>query len=309
MRASTLKNAARLAQSSKGTRSHVRLGCKEKQSPLLQKRRMASASKKVDKSPPPIKPNMTVMEEKAKRAEQLHAELNDLLSANAKRRAEEEAAGFGSGFVKFLRTNKSQLLNIGVSFVCVIFAHQIVGMRQAGRKLEENLQKSEKQLEQTQQTLQSLTDEEFVQRVAKECVEALASSHGESDRSTASRWGLSRSSKATNMTANTKDSTIAKLMPAIRNILEDRIGDTGLTEDQRKTKIVDALKSAMEKRSLEEQMLSSSSPEKLLTQLAATDNKSEESLQQLTSTLSPEAVEVTETENGGRVVRRQKFSI
>mmetsp|Transcript_17194 Transcript_17194/g.24201 ORF Transcript_17194/g.24201 Transcript_17194/m.24201 type:complete len:318 (-) Transcript_17194:62-1015(-) len=317
MRSSAVRTATRVAFLPKNI--HVGNGCKEHQSRTLQKRWMTGndSKKPTDKSLPPhqqgqqpltIKPNMSIMEEKAKRAEQLHAELNDLLSANAKRRAEEQAAGFGSGFAKFLKTNKSQLLNIGVSFVCVIFAHQIVGMRQAGRKLEEKLQKSETQLEQTQQTLQSLTDEEFVQSVAKECVEALTSKSETDGSSTSSIWGLSRSTKIVNITANNKDSIMEKLKPAIRTILQNRIGDSGLSEEQRKVKIVDELKSEMERKSMEEQMLLSSSPEKLLTQLAATNETTESSLPSSSSS-SSEVVEVTETEGGGKVVRRQRFSI
>ena len=43
--------------------------------------------------------------------------------------------GFGAGFIDFLRTSKSEVINIVAAFACVVLAWQIVGFRKGAQRL------------------------------------------------------------------------------------------------------------------------------------------------------------------------------
>lgn len=109
----------------------------------------------------------SILHEKAKRAAEIHAELNALLEQQAKRRAEEANRGFGAGFLDFVKKSKSQLINIMATFTCVLLAYQIVNIRKGARKLLDQAEENNVSMEEYRKILRVLSSQEFVEKVAK----------------------------------------------------------------------------------------------------------------------------------------------
>lgn len=183
-------------------------------------------------------------------AAKLHEELSQVMEQK------KVVKNQSKGFLHFLKTNSSQMLNIGATFFCVLLSYQIIALRRSGRFRQAELEEAREKLCQKQELLQSLTNEEFVQQMAQECAESVGKS----------RWGLGRQQR----------SDLAATMQSIidRN-LSQRIGDAGLTEEQKKERIVDALRDAVQ---------------------AATGE-------------TAEAIEIMEDASGTKVVQKRVFSI
>lgn len=68
-------------------------------------------------------------QEALEKAEQLHAELNEMLAAREARRIQDLKKPFGSDFLAFLKGSKAEMINIVAAFICVLLAYQVHGMR------------------------------------------------------------------------------------------------------------------------------------------------------------------------------------
>lgn len=130
------------------------------------------------------------------------------------------------GFLHFLKTNSTQILNIGATFFCVLLSYQIIALRKTGRIRQAELEEAREQLLQKQELLQSLTDEEFVQQMAQECAETVRNSW----------WGFR---------GQQRNDLAATMQSIIGRKLGERIGDAGFTEEQKKQIIVDAIRDAV----------------------------------------------------------------
>jgi hypothetical protein len=146
---------------------------------FIQPRRNASSSKKG--TPPPPKKNTdkppeinfdhrqgnTILHQKAARAAELHAELNTLLETQAQRRADEANRHFGAGFLDFVKSSKSELINIFAAFTCVLLAWQIAAIRKGARKLIDSAEEKNEKMEEYKLVLRILSSNAFLERVSE----------------------------------------------------------------------------------------------------------------------------------------------
>jgi hypothetical protein len=131
-----------------------------------------------------------------------------------------------------MKANKTQFLNIGASFFCVLLAYQIVALRRSGRSRQRQLDETREKLSQKQSLLQSLTSDEFVTRMANECAAMVLL-----EENAKSKWSIGNRQLSEKELAE-------KLHPVVDLLLNERIGDAGLTEEQKTEKTVEALRNA-----------------------------------------------------------------
>ena len=153
-------------------------------------------------------------------AVKLHQELSQVMAQ------EKVIKNQSRGFLHFLKTNSTQILNIGATFFCVLLSYQIIALRKSGRIRQAELEEAREKLLQKQELLQSLTDEEFVRQMAQECAETVGNSW----------WGFR---------GQQRNDLAATMQSIIGRNLGERIGDAGFTEEQKKQMIVDALRDAV----------------------------------------------------------------
>eukprot|EP01083_Nonionella_stella_P144415 450862_1 len=141
---------------------------------LMRKRGVRNASSKEPAGPgkhPMINFDHTkgdsILHQKARKAAELHAELNQLLDQQAKRRADEAARGFGSGFIDFLKKSKSEVINIFATFSCVCLAYQIYNIRKGARVLIEETKGSKAKIEELKDILRFVSTSEFQENVTE----------------------------------------------------------------------------------------------------------------------------------------------
>lgn len=163
----------------------------------------------------------------------LHSELQNVIQ-KPKSSPPAESSSKPIGFVDFLKRQKTQFLNIGASFFCVLLAYQIVALRRSGRYRQEQLNLTKREVEEKQALLQVLTSEEFVTKLAQECASMVLL---EQDANNKSRWSIGKRPLSA-------DELAGKLHPVIHLALSEEIGDAGLTEEQIKEKTVEALRNA-----------------------------------------------------------------
>ena len=122
-----------------------------------------------------------LLHEKAAKAAQLHRELEDLLEAQERRRAEELSQPFGSGFLSFLRRGKSEFISIFAAFCCVLLAYQIASMRRGARALLDRAEEREATLADLRATLAALVGDDGLEGLADACARAAAAATGEGE--------------------------------------------------------------------------------------------------------------------------------
>ncbi len=108
----------------------------------------------------------SILHQKAARAAELHAELNTLLESQAQRRADEANRHFGAGFLDFVKSSKSELINIFAAFTCVLLAWQIAAIRKGARRLLDDAEEKNEKMEEFKQVLRVLSSDEFLERIA-----------------------------------------------------------------------------------------------------------------------------------------------
>lgn len=138
--------------------------------------------------PPPgieIDPSKGVLHQKAARAAQLHAELNALLDAQAQRRADEMNRAFGSGFIDFLRTSKSEVINILAAFACVVLAWQVAGFQKRAKNMSNDAAEKDALIAQLKALLKVLSSEEFCTKTLEQYFDKVK--EGEAQKSDTSK--------------------------------------------------------------------------------------------------------------------------
>jgi len=175
-----------------------------------------------------------------------------------------ESKSVGHGFVQFMKANKTQFLNIAASFFCVLLAYQIVALRRSGKFRQKQLDDRKEELAEKQELLRLLTSDEFVTRMSQECAAMVLL-----EEDAKSKWSIGKRQLSAEELAE-------KLHPVIDLLLNEQIGDAGLTEEQKKEKAVTALRNA---------------------QVSQTEIDMEE------------AIAIVEDESGQKVVQKRVFSM
>jgi len=115
-----------------------------------------------------------ILQEKAQNAARLHAELNALLEAQAERQTKELSKPFGSSLKKFFTTNRKEILNIFVAFMCVLLAWQITTMRRGARRLVDISEEKDQVIKELRFILRQLhADDAFVENIVERFVQEL----------------------------------------------------------------------------------------------------------------------------------------
>ena len=227
-----------------------------------------------------------IRQDKAERAAQLHSELESLLQNQKKRIQEEKEQPFGSSAARFLRKNRSEMINVAASFVCVLLAFQLATLRRATKQLQQQVQDKENEIQEKQTLLQSLTEPSFVQTLSEKCTKALQSFNESAPTSSNNNngGGLLFWSRQKETAAAASRVETAAVVQVLQQELERRIGDAGLTDEQKKQRRVQQLKA--------EEVL-------VLQQVVVNDTLVEK-----------EPVEIVQDPSGSRVVAKQRvFSI
>jgi hypothetical protein len=170
-------------------------------------------------------------QDESKMAEKMRDELAEVIKKKPLQPIK-ESKYIGHGFVQFMKANKTQFLNIGASFFCVLLAYQIVALRRSGRYRQKQLDEQKQELLEKQEILRSLTTDEFVTRMAKECAAMVLL-----EEDAKSKWSIRKRQLSA-------DELAEKLHPVIDLLLNEQIGDAGLTEEQKKERTVEALRNA-----------------------------------------------------------------
>jgi len=170
----------------------------------------------------------SILHQKAARAAELHAELNALLDAQAKRRADEMNRPFGAGFLDFMKKNKSEMINIFAAFTCVLLAWQISNIRKGARKLLDDAAEKEIKMEELKKILRVLSEEEFAANVAKSHVDKLKSSRNDLNEKKKS-WFFSRYAENQKDDSELSTDVNIVLKTVIQNELRKTIGDAALS--------------------------------------------------------------------------------
>lgn len=239
----TSTHAYRLIQPTRTASSSSKHGPKNT-SPFTQNSK-GSKSSPVSEKPPEInfdhRQGNSILHQKAARAAELHAELNTLLETQAQRRADEANRHLGAGFVDFVRSSKSELINIFAAFTCVLLAWQIAAIRKGARKLIDSAEETNQKMEEFKQALRILSSDEFLERVSvmyrdelKEREESQSQSVNTTNRRSASRsmggWLGQMSRKESSRTASSEGEVSEDILTEIlKRELTKVIGDKALS--------------------------------------------------------------------------------
>ena len=193
----------------------------------------SSSTTKKPFEPPPIKldPTKSQLHEKAAKAAQLHAELNALMDQQAKRRAEELARPFGSGFIDFIKRSKSEMINIVAAFCCVLLAYQIASMRRGARKLLDKAEEREGIVSSLRAVLGVMVGDAFIDNLAAKCADAVAKESAAGNAPSSGGW-LKRGGAMTTDEERIK----AIIIPIIERELTAYVGDEYLSDREKEEK-------------------------------------------------------------------------
>ena len=202
---------------------------------VVRSRPLSSSTTKKPFEPPQIKldPSKNQLHEKAAKAAQLHAELNELMNQQAQRRAEELARPFGSGFVDFIKRSKSEMINIVAAFCCVLLAYQIASMRRGARKLLDKAEEREGTVSSLRAALGAMVGDDFIDNLADKCADAVAKENAASNASASGGW-LKRGVASTSRSEEERIKTIIR--PVIERALASSIGDQYLSDKEKEEK-------------------------------------------------------------------------
>ena len=198
----------------------------------------SSSTTKKPFEPPPIKldPSKSHLHEKAAKAAQLHAELNALMDQQAKRRAEELARPFGSGFMDFIKRSKSEMINIVAAFCCVLLAYQIASMRRGARRLLEKAEEREGIVSSLRAALGVMVGDAFIDNLATKCADAVAKENAAGTSKASSSGGWLKRGGASTATTTDEERIKAIIMPIIERELASYVGDQYLSDKEKEEK-------------------------------------------------------------------------
>ena len=206
---------------------------------VVRSRPLSSSTAKKPFEPPQIKldPSKNQLHEKAAKAAQLHAELNELMNQQAQRRAEELARPFGSGFVDFIKRSKSEMINIVAAFCCVLLAYQIASMRRGARRLLDKAEEREGTVSSLRAALGAMVGDDFIDNLADKCADAVAKENAASNASASGGW-LKRGGASTSTTRRRSEEERIKtiIRPVIERALASSVGDQYLSDKEKEEK-------------------------------------------------------------------------
>ncbi len=189
----------------------------------------------------------TILHQKAKRAAELHSELNQLLDKQAKRRADEMNRPFGAGFLEFMKKSKSEMINIFASFFCVCLAYQIYGIRKGARKLLDEAEEHNKEIDEYKKLLRVISSNEFHSNISQAYeneVKKRSEARKSNNTTRGSGWLSRNANSDTSATASESENILSNML---KIELEKLIGDVALTDSEIQEKRLAALQSEMDK--------------------------------------------------------------
>jgi len=261
--------------------------CNQRQVAACRPRHKSSSSRSTSNSNSSTA-EKNVFQEKTDRATQLHHELEGLMHNHHTRIKEEQSRPAYEGFFSFIRRNKGEMINIGAGFVCTMLAYQIVGLSKYSQKLEGQLQEHKEALEEKRTLLVSLSSPDFVQRVAQECKEAI------SEDAQPSSWfgGVRATQDQQGESRNATPSILDEISKTLGQALRKRIGDAGLSEEQKRDQIMTKLQQAQD-------------------ELVKTSQRQEdgEALNFMALTDENEVEIVEDSSSGATIVKKRRFAI
>jgi len=164
----------------------------------------------------------TILQQKAQKAAQLHAELNVLLEQQAQRRADEVNQPFGASFIRFIKRSKSELINIFAAFTCVLLAWQIATMRAGARKLLNQSEEREVKVEDLKELLRIINSKDFQSNVVERYVQEKKNRHDNTNR-----FSWMRANQTTDGKETSEEELLTK---TLGESLEGLIKDAALTD-------------------------------------------------------------------------------
>ena len=216
-----------------------------------------------------------MFDKNVEKATQLHHELEDLVQNHLQRARVEAATPAHQSFASFLYKNKREMMNIVIAFVGTIFAYQIAGLRRYGNRLENEIKEKELELQDAQALLRSLTQDEFVRKTVDAIKYEIQMD--DSENRSSSTWFRRR---------NEPDHSEV-MATVIQKALQKRIGDAGLSADEKRDRVMEKLKNAQDDLLQQQQQLPTNS--------SATDDS--------------DILAVWEESTGEQVVKKRRFSI
>mmetsp|Transcript_18530 Transcript_18530/g.38864 ORF Transcript_18530/g.38864 Transcript_18530/m.38864 type:complete len:342 (-) Transcript_18530:57-1082(-) len=200
-------------------------------------------------------------QEAIEKAEQLHAELNEMIAAQKARKIEEAQRPFGSDFIKFLKQSKPEIINIVFAFVCVLLAYQIHGMRAGIKKLLATQEEKDAEIGNLRGILAALSeiDEKdgdkdivledghdvakeasFSLKLSQKCADVVRQIFAESEQRVGYSWILGR--KVASGDAMEMERLVDEFQPLILSEIQSYIGDAAYTPEALKERRVASLK-------------------------------------------------------------------
>lgn len=208
------------------------------------------------KNPPDIKfdtnlQSNSVLHQKAARAAELHAELNALLDAQAKRRADEANRPIGAGFLDFVKKSKSEIINIFAAFTCVLLSWQIVSIRKGARKLIDNAEEQNRKMEEMKMVLRMLSSDNFLTEIANkfELETERNNVKIDDDKGSKNRWLRMVGVKKVNSQTSSNDVLKTILKAELEKVIGDKALTTSELEDKRLADLQKEMGIVMEEKS------------------------------------------------------------
>jgi len=190
----------------------------------ITRRNVSSSTKPPELFIPVSEGGNTILQQKAEKAAQLHAELNVLLKQQAQRRADEVNKPFGASFVNFIKASKSELINIAAAFTCVLLAWQIATMRAGARKLLNQSEEREVKVEDLKGILRIISSKDFQSNVVDQYIQEM---NNRQDKTNTRFWNRA------NQNFNGKEESEEELLTrTLEKCLEEVIEDAALTDSE-----------------------------------------------------------------------------
>jgi hypothetical protein len=184
--------------------------------------------------------DISTQKEALNRIEGIRRELEVIMDQQQKRQ-QQNNVGMLQAMTGFLSRHKQELLNMFATFMCVILAYQIVGMRKGRDTVESRLESTRRAVEEKEGLLRALQEDDFVHKVASRVTDELDNTVSKST----SWWGQ-----------RSQDDPAAVIARVLRQELQARIGDAGLSEETKKEmRMKELQRLKMQQQGIEDQQL------------------------------------------------------
>jgi len=282
-------------------------------SPLKAKQRYLESKKNLDSA-------KSDLSDVNARILQLNKELDGVRERNAKLLDKELNKPAWRKLVDPLKRYRHSLYNVLAISLAYVLAHKLFMARKEEKQASASLAEAVEEQTKLKHLLSSLMDDDSVSKIASECLEAIGSDGG--DGQSAAVVGSNKSggwffgSKPSHGGLQTGNGYLAdlerqevlqqKLIPIIRQELQDMIGDAALSENELKEKM---MQEVIEEGKAQVEELSDN-PEKLLREVLAGGDAGVEGVADGANPSSSLNVVSSETDaQGNKVVKKRVFSM